>query len=432
MRRNRLITSVLITLLVAVAAVAAPKDRVKSERGGGGDENDFVAGEIIVKLLDAADLAAVAAEYGLDPTPLDQVQMSAAYRLRVLDPTASIPDLAEALALDPQMRVVYAQPNYVKQAPESRARVVWASSGTPAEYQGQWAPDVIGLDAAFNINRGAGQIVAVLDTGIDLAHPEFVNRLVPGYDFVDDDADPSEVGSHPTNAGFGHGTHVAGIVALAAPDAKIMPVRVLDPEGEGADWIIAEALLWAADPDGDPSTNDGATVINLSLGSQARSALLRDVIEAVTSAECVHDSPGHLPCLFPEGTGPVIVAAAGNRGDDEREYPAGDGRDGSIAVGASTAADRLATYSNRGSWVDVAAPGDGIYSTVPGGGYASWSGTSMATPFVAAQAALIRAAMPTLTTTNVVRRIIQTCDRIPGDVRDRIDVARSLGPSRLR
>lgn len=409
---------------------------MKAERGGGGNADDFAAGEIIVKLPSRRYLRAIAAQYGLDPVPLDQignpVNDEIVFRLRLLDPNASPKDVAEQIELDPLGRAIYAQPNYVKQAPEARARVVWASSGTPAEYQGQWAPEIIDLETAHAINRGAGQTIAVLDTGIDMTHPEFANRLVPGYDFVDNDSDPSEVGSHPADLAFGHGTHVAGIVALAAPDAKIMPVRVLDSAGEGADWVIAEALLWAADPDGDPTTNDGATVINLSFGSPARSSLMRDVIEAVTSAECVHDSPGHLPCLFPQGTGPVVVSAAGNGGSDEREYPAGDGSDGTISVGASTANDRLASYSNRGSWVDVAAPGDAIYSTVPGGGYASWSGTSMATPFVTAEAALVRATNPTLSTDNVVRRIIDTCERIPGDVRDRINVARAISPNRLK
>src|SRR5207344_3181739 len=98
-------------------------------------------------------------------------------------------------------------------------------------------------------------------------------------------------------------------------------------------------------------------------------------VGAVTSAECVHASPGDLSCFFPEGTGPVVVEAAGNSASTTPEYPAGDGLKSTISVGASTEADRLASFSNRGSWVALTAPGERILSSMPGGGYASWSGT---------------------------------------------------------
>src|SRR6185295_13063961 len=104
--------------------------------------------------------------------------------------------------------------------------------------------------------------VAVLDSGVDLSHPALAAHLIAGYDFVDGDADPQEA---PGGSGVGHGTHVAGLIALAAPEARIMPVRVLDAEGAGDMWRLARALVWASDPDGDPATPDGADVINLSL-----------------------------------------------------------------------------------------------------------------------------------------------------------------------
>ena len=135
------------------------------------------------------------------------------------------------------------------------------------------------------INRGIGADgqpvkIAVLDTGVDFSHPALAGHLLPGFDFVDFDNDPSEVGNQTTGP-FGHGTHVAGLIALVAPDAKIIPVRVLDQKGIGNTWVLAEALAYAADPDGNPATHDGADVINLSLSTLRRTRLLRDVLEKV-------------------------------------------------------------------------------------------------------------------------------------------------------
>lgn len=138
------------------------------------------------------------------------------------------------MALD--LRLAYAEPNYIGATPEGRQDYIWATGATVGGYAAQWAPEAMQLARAQRVTRGAGVTVAVLDTGVDLAHPALAGRLVPGYDFVDFDSDPSEVGVYGIDRGFGHGTHVAGLVALAAPDAKIMPVRVLDPSGRGNAW----------------------------------------------------------------------------------------------------------------------------------------------------------------------------------------------------
>lgn len=111
------------------------------------------------------------------------------------------------------------------------------------------------MDAAERaVERGAygqsraGVTVAVLDTGVDPNHPAFAGRLALGFDFVDFDADPREEGVAGVHAGYGHGTHVTGLIALVAPDAKIMPVRVLDQDGVGNIWVLAEGLLYASIP----------------------------------------------------------------------------------------------------------------------------------------------------------------------------------------
>ena len=150
-----------------------------------------------------------------------------------------------------------------------------------SDYATQWAGDYLGLPAAHTIARGAGVRVAVLDTGIDPLHPAFAGRLLDGYDFVDMDNDPSEVGVAGTDPIFGHGTHVAGLVVLAAPDALILPVRVLDRDGAGNIWVLAEALAYAVNPDGDPSTDDGVDVINLSLSTQRRTRLIEEIARDV-------------------------------------------------------------------------------------------------------------------------------------------------------
>jgi subtilisin family serine protease len=121
-----------------------------------------------------------------------------------------------------------------------------------------------------------------------------------------------------------------------------------------------------------------------------------------------------------------VAAASGNSGDNGREYPAADQLPGVLAVAASTEANTLAYFSTYGSWVQVAAPGDRILSSVPGGGYATWSGTSMAAPLAAGSAALIRAASPSLRPADIVMRIVTTGASLSGLVRRRIDAAAAL------
>jgi subtilisin family serine protease len=296
--------------------------------------------------------------------------------------------------------------------------------GLPSAYTEQWAATRIRLADAQKINRGTGADgqpirIAVLDTGVDVTHPALISHLLPGYDFVDDDSDPSEVGSLSTGP-YGHGTHVAGLIALAAPEAKIIPIRVLDPRGLGNTWVLAEALAFAVDPDGNPATHDGADVINLSLVTPRRTRLLKSLLEGACDDNPASDFP-----IVPNPS-LVVVAAAGNTGNYVEQYPAAENVGGLIAVAASTSQDKLASFSTRGSWIAVAAPGQGIVSTVPGGQFATWSGTSMAAPLVAAEAALVHARYPTLRNDKIVDQIQRTGLRIDGPVDDRIDFYRAL------
>ncbi|MBZ4017455.1 S8 family serine peptidase [Streptomyces purpurogeneiscleroticus] len=242
----------------------------------------------------------------------------------------------------------------------------------------QWGLDALRMPAAWNTARGDDTVIAVVDTGVDLDHPDLKSRLVRGTDMVDGDGNPEDHN--------GHGTHVAGIAAAAtdngvgiaggAPGAKIMPVRVLTAAGSGDKEDITRGVVWAAE--------HGADVINLSLGETGLMAkLLRGgtLNRAIATA---HDE------------GAVVVAAAGNEGTETQPYrlttPV-------LVVGASDQHGRPASFSNFGAQGAVTAPGVDILSTLPTyttpltrdntSGYGKLDGTSMATPYVSAVAALL-------------------------------------------
>ena len=295
-------------------------------------------------------LVAVAADYTLDPSPLNQFGSRPIYVLHI-DDGQDAPKKAEAMA--GSSRVQYVEPNHRYDARrKARNDHPGRVSKTPAVTLSSGRPTKSGCRKHSVLPRGAGVIVAVLDTGVDATHAALAGKLASGYDFVDMDTDPSEVGVAQQDVVYGHGTHVAGIVALTAPDAKIMPVRVLDRNGDGNVWVLAEALGYAVNPDGDLMTDDGATVINLSLSTLRRTAFLDEIIDLVTCPGIGHDnrSTSNQPdgaaiwttengdeCLSRRGA--VIVAAAGNNGSTTKEYPAAEDSKGLLAVAAMTQAD---------------------------------------------------------------------------------------------
>ncbi len=260
---------------------------------------------------------------------------------------------------------------------------------------------------SWDVGRGAGIVVAVVDTGVDGAHPDLRGRLVGGVDLVDRGTAPDDPN--------GHGTLVAGIVAATAgngeggaggaPDAAIMPVRVLDATGEGSSDVVAEGIRWAAD--------HGAHIINLSLAEvagqqQSPSALItRDVEFAIRQAAL---------------KGVLVVAAAGNDGADRTPYAEGVP---ALVVGATDARDRVWVESNRDEDT-LFAPGVGIVSTYRGG-YAVADGTSFAAPVVAAGGALLRARG--LSSAAARERLVDTARPIGTGV-GRVDYAAALGITR--
>ena len=424
-RTVQLLGSVWLSALLALGGVAHAK------KAGAATLDGTLAGEVLLQLQSTDLLAPLLGKHGL--SLVSQFGARPIYRLKVVG-TGDVKATIDALVLEPG--VLNAEPNFVHHSPEARRISSWAI-GTPVAYRTQWAPQALRLPEAHQISTGAGVRVAVLDTGADLQHPALAGRLMPGFDFVDFDADPSEVGSAQTHPSFGHGTHVAGLVALAAPGATIMPLRVLDADGMGNAWVLAEALLYAVDPDRNPATNDGVQVINLSLGSTGRTKILGTVGELAT---CAIDPVVVLPTdpLADPGyngdrercnaySGAVVVAAVGNDASRQmRQYPAAEGVYGLLAIGASNANHGLADFSNFGSWVDAAAPGEGITSAVPNGRWGTWSGTSMAAPLVAGTAALLRAHQPELAPRDVARRILGFGALLCGAKLSQVDAAAAL------
>jgi thermitase len=355
------------------------------------EEGDCALDQVIVELKPGKKITQINDLYGAPATKAKKFKGDGnVYLLELPADNSGAEATAEKIRKKEKAKgVLHAEANHVIQSHEGlgrfRARGVSDVAPSPQEY----AASALNLSTAHAISQGEGTTVAVLDTGVQFDHPALQANFagVSRYDFVDDDADPSDhpVGLDANANGLddelvGHGTHVAGIVHQVAPDAKIMPLRVLNTEGCGDVFHIAEAVSYAQ--------NNGAHVINLSLGSLYRSKLLQEVIQDAIKSDV------------------VVAAAAGNDDSYTQVFPAADsgGRAAADGIVAVTALDEneqkwvekdeggvIIGGANYGIWVDIAAPGDDIRSAFPVSKYAYWSGTSMATPFVAGQAALIRA-----------------------------------------
>ncbi|NJN97563.1 MAG: peptidase S8, partial [Anaerolineales bacterium] len=247
---------------------------------------------------------------------------------------------------------------------------------------------------AWNIYTGGSNVtIAVIDTGVDLYHPDLAAKIVAGKTIISNDPVKYPIGSPPDDDN-GHGTHVAGIAAASGNNgkgiagvswgAKVMPLKVLASNGSGSTADLAEAIIYAA--------NNGAKIINMSLGASCGSGW-PDVEEAVNYAL---------------GKGVLLVAASGNNYSTPVMCPGAI--NGVMAVGATDSNDNRPSYSTYGTALDVAAPGSGIYSTYYGGGYRYLDGTSMASPHVAGLAALLWSFAPTLNYSEVESLIEQTAD----------------------
>jgi hypothetical protein len=326
----------------------------QSDRPSGGDEHEI--GRVVVQLADGADPAAIALAKGW--TLLEVEGGIAKFATAPGREGFEEDDAGEAEGHD---GVAVAAPDVIVTLPEgsqANAPIVGSDYGRSTVDQ-QAAITQIHASAAHLVATGAGVVVAVLDGGVESGH-EFLNgRVLPGYDFVDHDSDPSEVQG---SQGFGHGTFVSSLILEAAPGAEILPVRVLGVDGHGLSSDIAFGIEWAAD--------HGANVMNLSFGTLGGNPTIAAAVR------------------YALGRGVTVVASTGNDGSGTViDFPAA--MPGAVAVTALGADGLRAPFANAGLATALAAPGTDLIGAFPGGLYAKWSGTSFAAALVSGGAALL-------------------------------------------
>ena len=347
-----------------------------------------------------------------------------------LPPGATLDALVARLAADP--RIEFAQPDHVRESHQAPNDPFYHSSGSWGQsYRDLWALPKLNVEHAWVLSRGAGVVVAVVDSGVDYPHPELASQMwtnpeeqgvgpdngypgdTLGWDFVANDNDPRDE--------FGHGTHMAGIIAAqadnglgiagVAPAVRLMAVRAISGAGQGTSSTIAAGIVYAAD--------NGAQVITVSSGCAARCPFDPLVEQAVRHAST---------------KGAIVVVSAGNRGDDLAFYsPQNMADPRPIVVGATDELDQRESFGNAGELVDLAAPGGGrnpspgVHSPVSNilslassscsplvcdapllvgdGQYLRRSGTSMSAAYVSGVAALVLAEDPLANLQSVRQRL---------------------------
>jgi subtilisin family serine protease len=369
---------------------------------------DAVPDQVLVRLTPVADVAGINARHGT--RTIATIESQRVYLLGIPD-DGEVDEVLAALRLDPA--ISSASANGRASAPEAQGRSTMAfadPSLQAADRVDQQALARIRAPEAWTRGRGAGIVVAVLDTGVDTGHPQLAGRIAPGAaDLVDGDADPSDRpdgidsdGDDLVDEAVGHGTFVAGLVATVAPDARILPIRILDSDGAGTAVVVARGVEIAV--------QRGARVINMSLGMEIESDVLEEMID-----ELARDR------------GIVFVSSAGNAGSDRPQYPAGQNE--VMAVAATTPGDAKAEFSNWGSWVSVSAPGEGLVSLLPATGMGRWSGTSFASALASGEAAILIGFAP-FARSDEVRKSIEDSAIELADARlngaGRIDVVAAL------
>ena len=303
---------------------------------------------------------------------------------------------ARLLSLDPRVEAV-----------EEDAVATAAVIPTDPYWGQQWNARRIRATEAWDATKGDRRItIAIVDTGVDGSHPDLRGRMTRGWDFQNNDANPYD--------DDGHGTSVATTAAAAGNDrvgiagmcwrCKVMPVKVLNGQGHGSHSNIAAGVIWA--------TDHGADVINMSIAGLSSTMLLQDAV------------------AYAIRRGVIVVAAAGNEGTSRRTYPAA--YPGVISVAATNDSDRLYSWSNRGSWVTLAAPGC-AYSGRPHARWGWLCGTSLASPIVAGTVGLMLSLAPrmgrvrlTQMLTGNTQRMVQTARTRQNLAHGRLDAARAM------
>jgi serine protease len=338
----------------------------------------------------------------VEPTPATPVT----YVAVVDDPGPSAPDIVTFTATSEQekgaeVQKLQQQGTVVSVEPDAPVKALTVTPGDGNEGPGfaqqyglkSGTPGGADFVNAWGTDDGTGVVIAIVDTGVLATHEDLgTTKVLPGADYVDGSTD----GRSDPN---GHGTHVAGIAAAAdnllgglggAPNATILPVRVLGTNGTGSTSAVAQGIDWAVD--------HGAKVVSLSLGACDPSSALQSAVQYANQHSV------------------VVTAAAGNDNANAVIYPAAFDAEGVIAVAATDQNGNKSAFSDYGLSTDIAAPGTNIYSTYIGSSssYAALSGTSMATPFVSAAAALLIQECPGIAPATVLQ-ILQSHDAaVPG------------------
>ncbi len=275
----------------------------------------------------------------------------------------------------------------------------------------QWALGAIRAYEAWDITTGSDLTIAILDTGVSRSHPDLGGKLLPGYNFAYNNGDTSD--------DQGHGTYTAGVAAASSNNGqgiagvcwgcKILPVKVLNSDGQGSDAEIAAGIRWAAD--------QGARIISMSLGGNEVTEVLHDAV------------------IYAHQKGALLIAASGNEqsAGNKPSYPAAYPE---VLAVAATDGTSVTGFSNTGDYVDIAAPGVGVWSTVwsrsGGDSYEAANGTSAAAPYVSGAAALVLTLRPELTNDQVAALLVATAADRGAPGRDSefggglLDVAKAL------
>lgn len=382
------------TLLVRPRYTPGPTSRVPGPRAGVGAgttaQPTYVSGQLLVKFEDGTSpTVANAVLERADAEPEGSVPEIG---VRVVDvPAGETAEAITALKASPVVEFVERDVS-VEMLETTPNDSLWSS---------QWGPLVIGAPRGWEKTTGAPDVVvAVLDTGIDASHPDLSGSLVQGYDFSNGDSVADDDN--------GHGTAAAAVVAARTNNAlghagicwrcSLMPIKVLGADGFGTNSAVASGIVWAVDR--------GADVISMSLGGPGTTQTLTNAVE------------------YAAGKGVVLVAAAGNSGSATANYPAAYPE--VVSVAGMTEVGALYSWSNFGSWVQVAAPGCNTAAYL-GAGYVTFCGTSSATPVVAGLAGLLRSARPGLSKAEVEQAIRSTAVPFSSAVRfGRIDVHAAL------
>ena len=337
---------------------------------------------VLVRLVSGANINTVAARYGA--AVLGSIEDKNLYRLQSVSESDAA--LLQQLTADPQVASVEEDSDIAStEVVGDPFHFSFDISASPGTFTNGPFLTQINLGQTQARTLGFNVIVAVLDTGVTAAHPFLRNNVMAGLNTFQAAAAPADVPDGVTNTDVGHGTMIAGLIARLAPNAAIMPIRVMNADGKGSTFAVAQGVHYAV--------THGARVITMSFTATTASSALSDALDEA------------------EAAGVVVVAAAGNANANLPQLAALNA--GAIIVASVESDNTKSPYSNFGSFVSVSAPGSGIRSAFWSNNYATWSGTSFAAPLVAAEAALMLSANPALPAdevASIIRRTAHSLD----------------------